>query len=104
MQAAAKILIGQHDFTTFRSSECQAKSPVKTLDNIIITKQRDVIEFQVLARSFLHHQVRNIVGSLAAYRQWKMAGKRLEESSRSTRPPRRRRNCTPAHGALLSKS
>lgn len=62
-QAAAK-LIGTHDFTSFRASECQAKSPVKTLDEIDIKVQDDYIYINVSARSFLHHQVRNIVGTL----------------------------------------
>jgi tRNA pseudouridine38-40 synthase len=65
MQEAANILLGQHDFTTFRSSECQAKSPVKTLDILTISQQDDRIEFFVKARSFLHHQVRNMVGTLS---------------------------------------
>lgn len=64
MQAAAQKLIGNHDFTSFRASECQAKSPIKTLDKISITKNGDDIVFEFLARSFLHHMVRNIVGTL----------------------------------------
>ena len=57
-------LIGNHDFTSFRASECQAKSPIKTLDKISITKNGDDIVFEFSARSFLHHMVRNIVGTL----------------------------------------
>ena len=64
MADAAAVLIGKHDFTTFRASECQAKSPVKTLDEISIEKTGNVIIFHFKARSFLHHQVRNIVGTL----------------------------------------
>jgi tRNA pseudouridine38-40 synthase len=64
MQEAARALIGQHDFTTFRSSECQAKSPVKTLDSFTVSVQGDEIVFYVRARSFLHHQVRSMVGTL----------------------------------------
>ena len=64
MRAAAKKLIGNHDFTSFRASECQAKSPIKTLDRIEITQNGDEIVFEFSARSFLHHMVRNIVGTL----------------------------------------
>ena len=64
MRSAAEKLIGNHDFTSFRASECQAKSPVKTLDKIEITKIGDEIIFEFSARSFLHHMVRNIVGTL----------------------------------------
>lgn len=64
MRNAAEKLIGNHDFTSFRASECQAKSPIKTLDLCKITKRGDMIEFEFSARSFLHHQVRNMVGTL----------------------------------------
>jgi len=65
MHEAAQILVGKHDFTTFRASFCQADSPVKTLDEISVTRFGDEIHIKVRARSFLHHQVRNIVGSLS---------------------------------------
>jgi tRNA pseudouridine38-40 synthase len=64
MHAAAHRLIGRHDFTTFRSTECQAKSPVKTLDRLDVTRTGDEIRFSASARSFLQHQVRSMVGSL----------------------------------------
>lgn len=64
MRTAAEKLIGNHDFTSFRASECQAKSPIKTLDKITITQNGDEIVFEFSARSFLHHMVRNIVGTL----------------------------------------
>lgn len=64
MRAAASQLIGNHDFTSFRASECQAKSPVKTLDKIEIKRNGNEIIFEFSARSFLHHMVRNIVGTL----------------------------------------
>lgn len=64
MDKVAQNLIGLHDFSSFRASECQAKSPFKTLDEISITKTGDLIEINVNAKSFLHHQVRNIVGTL----------------------------------------
>jgi tRNA pseudouridine38-40 synthase len=65
MHAAGQQLIGKHDFTTFRSTECQAKSPVKTLDRLDVVRDGDGIDCIVSARSFLHSQVRSIVGSLA---------------------------------------
>jgi tRNA pseudouridine38-40 synthase len=64
MHAAAQLLVGHHDFTSFRASECQAKSPVKTLDVLSVTREGERIELRAAARSFLHHQVRNFVGSL----------------------------------------
>jgi tRNA pseudouridine38-40 synthase len=64
MRMAARALIGQHDFTTFRAAECQAKSPVKTLDRFDVMAQGDEIVFLTSARSFLHHQVRSMVGTL----------------------------------------
>jgi len=64
MKRAAEKLVGKHDFTSFRASECQAKSPIKTLDSVTITKSGDEIVFEFSARSFLHHQVRNMVGTL----------------------------------------
>jgi tRNA pseudouridine38-40 synthase len=64
MHAAAQLLVGRHDFTSFRASECQARSPVKTLDLLSVARTGEVIEIRAAARSFLHHQVRNFVGSL----------------------------------------
>jgi len=64
MHAAAQRLIGKHDFTTFRSSECQAKSPVKTLDSLKIERSGEDVYVTAVARSFLHNQVRSMVGSL----------------------------------------
>lgn len=64
MQSAAKMLLGTHDFTSFRDSQCQAKSPVKTLDRLEIEPQGDMLLIHAEARSFLHHQVRILVGTL----------------------------------------
>ena len=64
MHEAAQLLIGRHDFTTFRAAECQAKSPVKTLDRLDVTRYADEVRIAAAARSFLHHQVRSMVGSL----------------------------------------
>jgi len=66
MARAAAVLIGTHDFTTFRSSECQAKSPVKTLDRLDVYRDGDNVCIEASARSFLHSQVRSMVGSLVA--------------------------------------
>ena len=64
MREAAQCLVGRHDFTTFRAAECQAKSPVKTLDRLDVERDRDEVRIHASARSFLHHQVRSMVGSL----------------------------------------
>jgi len=64
MHAAAQALVGKHDFTTFRSSECQAKSPVKTLDRLDVSRAGDEVIVNASARSFLHNQVRSMVGTL----------------------------------------
>jgi len=64
MHAAAQRFIGRHDFTTFRHAECQAKSPVKTLDRLDVSRLRDDIHVTASARSFLHSQVRSMVGAL----------------------------------------
>ena len=64
MQQGAERLLGRHDFTTFRAAECQAKSPLKTLDRLEVVAKDDEIRVYASARSFLHHQVRSMVGSL----------------------------------------
>jgi tRNA pseudouridine38-40 synthase len=64
MHAAAQRLVGRHDFTSFRSSICQAASPMKTLDRLEVAREGEEIRIHAAARSFLHHQVRNMVGSL----------------------------------------
>ena len=64
MHEAAQLLVGNHDFTSFRSSICQAPSPVKTLDRLDVTRHGEAIEIVAEARSFLHHQVRNMAGTL----------------------------------------
>ena len=64
MQRAAQTLLGRHDFTTFRAAACQANSPLRTLDRLDVTRSGELIEIEAEARSFLHHQVRNMVGTL----------------------------------------
>lgn len=64
MHAAAQFLLGQHDFTTFRAAECQAQSPVKTLDRLDVSQRGEEIHIEASARSFLHHQIRSFAGTL----------------------------------------
>ncbi len=65
MHRAAQALVGRHDFTTFRSAHCQSASPVKTLDRLEVERAGDEVHIRAAARSFLHHQVRSMVGCLA---------------------------------------
>ncbi len=71
MHAAAQALVGRHDFTTFRSAHCQSASPVKTLDRLDVARAGDRVIVRASARSFLHHQVRSMVGCLALAGQGK---------------------------------
>ena len=80
MNAAAKALVGQHDFTTFRSSECQANSPVKTLDRLEVRRAADEIHIEASARSFLHNQVRSMVGSLKLVGEGKWRPRELADA------------------------
>ena len=76
MREAAQALIGRHDFTTFRDVQCQAKSPVRTLDRLDVVRDGDAVSFEVGALSFLHRQVRSMVGSLidVGTGRWTAAG------------------------------
>jgi len=78
MQAAAQFLVGRHDFTTFRAAECQAQSPVKTLDRLDVSRRADEIHIQASARSFLHHQIRSFAGSLKLVGEGKWQPKDLK--------------------------
>jgi tRNA pseudouridine38-40 synthase len=75
MHDAAQLLVGLHDFTTFRSAHCQAESPIKTLDRLDVRREGDAVLVEAAARSFLHHQVRSMVGCLAmvGQGQWSAA-------------------------------
>ncbi len=64
MHSAAQVLVGRHDFTTFRAAECQANSPLRTLERLDVAREGDAIEIRASALSFLHRQVRSMVGSL----------------------------------------
>ena len=87
MQAGAALLVGRHDFTTFRSAHCQSDSPVKTLDRLEVTRVGEEVQVEAAARSFLHHQVRSMVGCLALVGrgQWtpEDIGKALEARDRA---------------------
>jgi tRNA pseudouridine38-40 synthase len=74
MHAAAQQLVGRHDFTTFRSTECQANSPVKTLDRLDVARCGEEIRITATARSFLQHQVRSMVGSVVHVGEGKWSG------------------------------
>jgi tRNA pseudouridine38-40 synthase len=91
MHAAAQRLVGKHDFTTFRSTECQAKSPEKTLDRLDVSRLGDEIHISAVARSFLHNQVRSMVGSLVVVGdgKWQAAdlARALEARDRSACGP-----------------
>ena len=64
MHAAGQVLVGKHDFTTFRAAQCQANSPVRTIDRLDVTRSGDLIEIRVSAQSFLHNQIRSFAGTL----------------------------------------
>ncbi len=80
MHAAAQKLVGRHDFTTFRAAECQAKSPVKTLDQLDVMRDGDEVRITAAARSFLHHQVRSMVGSLVHVGEGKWSAEELADA------------------------
>jgi tRNA pseudouridine38-40 synthase len=102
MRQGAQYLLGHHDFTSFRAVACQAKSPIKTLDKLDIDKQGDEIVFTVEARSFLHHQVRNMVGTLKTVGEGKLQPEDIKTILEAK--DRRRAGVTaPACGLYLSK-
>lgn len=102
MQEASKYLLGNHDFTSFCSTDCHAKSKIRTLNNISIIKNHDLFEFFLDSRSFLHNQVRIIVGSLVKVGkcEWEvdMIKKALEKKDRAAAGP-----TAPAHGLYFYK-
>ena len=99
MHTAAQKLVGRHDFTTFRAAECQAKSPVKTLDRLDVARDGDEVRVIAAARSFLHHQVRSMVGSLVHVGEGKWSADDLGAALAGPRP-RRLRPSRAAAGAL----
>ncbi len=102
MHEAAQRLVGHHDFTSFRSSICQAASPLKTLDRLDVERQGEEICIHASARSFLHHQVRNMAGTLKLVGEgrWKAddVAAALAARSRSAAGP-----TAPAEGLFLAE-
>jgi tRNA pseudouridine38-40 synthase len=102
MDEAAQALVGHYDFTTFRSTECQAASPVKTLDRLAVSRHGEIIRIEASARSFLHNQVRSMVGSLKLVGEGRWGRRDLE----ATLAARERGRCgpvAPPHGLYLVK-
>ena len=100
MHEAAQVLVGRHDFSTFRDSECQAASPIRTLERFEVMKDGDLVLMRVSARSFLHRQVRSMVGSV----EHVGSGKWGAEDLRAALDARDRRRCgmvAPAAGLYL---
>ena len=101
MNEAAALLVGSHDFTTFRDVGCQSKSPVKTLDKAAVARVGEEVHFTFAARSFLHRQVRSMTGALVhvGAGRWKPAqvGEALAAADRTACPP-----VAPAHGLYLT--
>ena len=100
MAAAAQGLVGKHDFTTFRAAECQASGPLRTLERLDVSRIGEVVEIRASARSFLHHQVRSMVGSL----KYVGAGKWTAADLRDALDARDRARCgvvAPAAGLFL---
>lgn len=100
MHEAGKRLLGEHDFTTFRATQCQAKSPIKSLDKIDVTRNGDYVEMRVSARSFLHNQVRSFAGSLMEVG----IGRWTADDLQAALEARDRKACgqvAPAHGLYM---
>jgi len=91
MHAAAQLILGRHDFSTFRAADCQANSPIRTLDRLAVERAADRVVIVAEARSFLHHQVRSMVGSLKLVGE----GKWRPEDFRAALDSRERSRCGP---------
>jgi tRNA pseudouridine38-40 synthase len=102
MHAAAQLLVGVHDFTSFRSTECQSKSPIKSLDELNVERQGDEVIITTSAKSFLHHQVRNMVGSLRLIGNGKWQESDLL-AALAARDRRAAGETAPAHGLYFVK-
>lgn len=100
MQKAAHCLKGTHDFSTFRASDCQASSAIRTLDDFVIERNQCMITFHVQARSFLHHQVRNMVGALKNVGEGRWS---IQDFQNAIDAKNRHQNfvMAPAHGLYL---
>lgn len=102
MTEASQFLIGNHDFTSFRDQQCQASSPLKTLDQLTVERANDHILIKARARSFLHHQVRNIVGTLKRVGEGAWPPKKVKEILEA-KDRREAGPTAPAHGLYLSR-
>ncbi len=100
MHRAAQALVGRHDFTTFRSAHCQADSPVRTLDTLTVRREGASVVIQTAARSFLHHQVRSMVGCLALVGMGRWSEARLAQAL-AARDRQALGLNAPAHGLYL---
>jgi len=102
MHAGAQMLVGHHDFSTFRDAQCQAKSPLRTLDVANVTRDGDEVRLEFAARSFLHRQVRSMAGTLAEVG----IGKWTAHDVREALAAGDRSRCgpvAPAHGLYLTE-
>jgi tRNA pseudouridine38-40 synthase len=102
MQDATRVLVGRHDFTTFRAAQCQAKSPLRTLDRLDVLEEGAEVRIEASARSFLHNQVRSMVGSLKLVGEGRWSARDLEAALDA----RDRAQCgpvAPASGLYLVK-
>lgn len=100
MHEAAQVLVGKHDFSSFRAAECQAKSPVKTLGEIAVTRAGEEVQLTARARSFLHHQVRNFTGTLKLVGEGKWSRADVE-AALAARDRGAAGPTAPAHGLYL---
>ncbi|MDP9195948.1 MAG: tRNA pseudouridine(38-40) synthase TruA [Pseudomonadota bacterium] len=103
MHRAAQFLVGHHDFSTFRDARCQAKSPLRTLDRLDVVREGDVISVYTEARSFLHHQVRNMVGTLKLVGEGKWTPDQVREAL-ELRDRRAGGPTAPAHGLYFFRA
>ena len=101
MRSAARHLVGTHDFTSFRASQCQAKSPVRTMESIEIEKVDDEIHIKAIARSFLHNQIRNITGSLVEVGKGRWQSEKIKEI-RDAKDRQAAGPAAPPHGLYLT--
>jgi tRNA pseudouridine38-40 synthase len=101
MQAAAQRLVGRHDFTTFRDMQCQASSPVKTLDLVRVWREGEEVLLEFASRSFLHRQVRSMVGSLVEVGAGRWSGDQLQ-AALEAKDRRRCGQVAPAQGLYLT--
>ena len=102
MHETAQVLVGQHDFTSFRASGCQAKHPIRTIEWIKITREKDVVLIDIQANAFLHHMVRNIVGSLLLIGRGRESPDFIEKALLA-KDRRQAGPTAPAHGLYFHK-